>query len=129
MRPKTILVIEPDAKTREVEALLLRFFGYEVLCASTAGEGLSRVKREGPDMVVTDAFAPGEGGAQFLQRLAHAGRDIPVLVLTSYPMEDAGALFGSAPCEILSKPCDAARLRSAVARLARHGSPRAYSMS
>ena len=117
MDSKTILLIEPDTKTREVEALLLRFFGYEVRYAATAAEGLSRVKTEGPDLIVTDAFAPGEGGTRFLRRLAQAGCDTPMVVLTAYPLEDLDGLAGTFPCEILSKPCDAATLRSAVTRL------------
>lgn len=124
MQPKTILLIEPDTKLREVEALLLRFFGYDVRCVATAGEAISRVKTERPDLVVTDVFAPGEGGARFLRRLADAGRGTPVLVLTAYAMDHLAASVGAAPYEILSKPCDAATLRAAVDRLAPRCPPR-----
>jgi two-component system OmpR family response regulator len=111
---KTILLIEPDAKTRDLEALLLRYFGYDVRAAATAREGLHLARAEGPDLVVTDLFAPGEKAAAFLARLGRAARDAPVLLLTAYPVDDCAAECAS---RVLSKPCNADALQRAVSNL------------
>jgi DNA-binding NtrC family response regulator len=118
MTPKTILLIEPDARTRELEALLLRYFGYEVQCAATAREGLHLARTDHPDLVVTEVFAPGEKALAYVSRLARAVPGAPVLLLTASGVaEDAAHL----PCEVLSKPCNAEALQAAIARLAREG--------
>lgn len=122
MERKTILLIEPDAKTRDLETLLLRYFGYDVRAAATAREGLHLARAEHPDLVVTDLFAPGEKAAAFLTRLARAAQDAPVLLLTADQV-DGGAAAGAS--RVLPKPCTAEALQRAVSNLLASASRRA----
>ena len=114
MERKTLLLIEPDAKTGDLEALLLRYFGYDVRAASTAREGLHLARAVHPDLVVTDLFAPGAKAADFLARLGRAARDAPVLLLTAYDV-DGDAADGAS--RVLPKPCNADALQRAVSNL------------
>jgi DNA-binding response OmpR family regulator len=81
-RPR-ILVIEDDPYAREALALLLDFYGYDVIAASNGNDGLALVTDAEPDLVVTDWRMPGLSGQALCVALRERRDTMPIVVVTS----------------------------------------------
>jgi CheY-like chemotaxis protein len=86
----TVLVIDdaPDALT--LLSIYLSKTGYQVVTASSAEDGLAKLRHHQIDAIVLDAKLPGASGAHVCRVLqedaAYAKRrDVPVIVYTAYP--------------------------------------------
>ena len=78
----TVLVVDDEAKIRELVGAYLRREGYAVLETGTAAGALDLAGRAHPDLVVLDLGLPGLPGDEVL-RLLRRSADIPVIVLTA----------------------------------------------
>ncbi|WP_051468157.1 response regulator transcription factor [Actinomadura oligospora] len=86
-----LLVVEDEPTLRELLSASLRFSGFQVESAATAGEALGIALRERPDLVVLDVMLPDMDGFELLRRLRrqssgpaeYGSRDVPVLFLTA----------------------------------------------
>ena len=120
MTEPTALVIDPDAPSRELHALLLRTLGYEVFTAANRREGRHLARTERPTLIVTELFVDSSDTFPLIDALKHdpATRNIPIVVLTAsgLPKEVSGALIAGAAA-ILPKPCKVTNLKEAIARL------------
>jgi DNA-binding response OmpR family regulator len=76
-----ILMIEDDAALAGLVRDYLKPFGYEVVAAGTAAEGLNRL-REGWAAVLLDVMLPDIDGFEVCRRI-RAGSDVSVLMLTA----------------------------------------------
>ena len=85
-RKGNILHVEDDAVLARTVTSALVQAGYHVETARTAEEGLRRLKKVRPDLVILDISMPGMGGVTFLRQIS--GPDgkprIPTLVLTAF---------------------------------------------
>ncbi len=82
-RPDKIVVVDDDARIRE---LLQRYLCQEGLEVSTVEDGVelnSLLQRESVDLIVLDLMLPGEDGLSICQRLRAEGCHIPVIMLTA----------------------------------------------
>jgi CheY-like chemotaxis protein len=114
VRPRArILVIEDDPYAREALALLLDFYGYDVVAASNGADGLQLVTDATPDLVVTDWRMPGLSGRALCIALRERRDSIPIVVVTS-----AEEVFSQdQPVNArLRKPIDPPLLSHAIAR-------------
>lgn len=92
--------------------------GYEVVGATTAAEGLARVKALRPSAITLDIILPDRDGWQVLHDLKvdPATRDIPVIMLTIVDNKAMGFQLGAA--DYLVKPLDSGALLASLARMA-----------
>ncbi len=85
MKKKKILVIDDEKNLALLLKLNLERTGlYEVVLAHNGDEGLAKVDKEDPDMVILDVMMPGKNGFEVLQELRKS--DIkwrPVIMLTA----------------------------------------------
>jgi CheY-like chemotaxis protein len=83
-----VLVVDDEADAREMLRILLSNCGLRVSVASSAREGLEVLRRERPEVLVSDIGMPGEDGYSFLQKLraqpAEEGGRTPAVALTAY---------------------------------------------
>jgi signal transduction histidine kinase/CheY-like chemotaxis protein len=86
-----VLVVDDDEVWRYLLRGALVDARYVVSEAATASEGLERAFDEHPDVVVLDLVMPDMTGFDVLDRLRANARttDIPVVVATSKPLDDA----------------------------------------
>ena len=116
MRPgrgERILLIEDNARVRDVTTNLLRSLGYVVEDAPDAETGRALLDARIPDLVLTDIMLPGESGVEFAVRIRKRYPDLPILLATGFAPEGMReAVHGF---EILEKPYTGARLSEAVA--------------
>lgn len=118
--PPHVLVVDDDARLRDLTARYLGENGFMVTQAGGAAEARARLARLRFDAVVLDLMMPGESGLSFAADFK-SGDDTPVLILTamSEPEDRIGGLETGAD-DYLVKPFEPRelllRLRNAVRR-------------
>ena len=92
-RPDRILVVDDDARIRDLLKRYLTQEGLEVLLAED-GRGLNRLlQRETVDLIVLDLMLPGEDGLSICRRLRQAKDRTPIIMLTA-KSEDIDRIVG-----------------------------------
>jgi CheY-like chemotaxis protein len=83
-----VLVIEDDARDRELLAAVLEERGYEVIVADNGRTGLTLCHRGHPDAVVLDLHMPGIDGRSVLRQLRTLHPKLPVVVFSGHSAEE-----------------------------------------
>ena len=92
-RADKILVVDDDARIRDLLRRYLTQEGFEVIVAEDA-KALARIMlRETIDLIVLDLMMPGEDGLSVCRRLRAAGDKTPVIMLTAKG-EDVDRIVG-----------------------------------
>lgn len=84
-----ILIIDDSPTDVRVFTTQLEKAGHQVSSASSAEEGIERVKEHLPDMVIMDVIMPGMNGFQATRTLSRdpSTKDVPILIITTKSME------------------------------------------
>ena len=117
MEAKRILVVDDEARVREMLEFRLRLFGYEVLTAANGSEALDVAASEKPDLVLLDVMMPELDGFQVCSRLKQneATKNIPVVMLTAKAeAKDVTRAFNSGAEDYVVKPYDPVVLQQKV---------------
>lgn len=82
------LIIDDDESTRLLFKSVLSKDGWEVVEAAHGGEGLERIRKEAPSVIILDLMMPEMDGFQFLKEFSRNPEwdDIPVIVVTAKEM-------------------------------------------
>jgi len=83
-----VLVVEDDRSIQMVlELVLNRMARCDVILASDGPEGMDKIQREKPDVVLLDLMLPGLDGFEICRRSKadEATRHIPIIFLTAQP--------------------------------------------
>ena len=80
-----VLIIEDDADIRELIKFNLEQDGYAVEEAATGAEGLDRIKRRQPDLILLDLMLPGMPGLEICRvlRSTKETATLPILIVTA----------------------------------------------
>ena len=86
MQQKSILVVEDDKDHLTIAAALLRYYGYDVIEAKNATEGIAQALERKPDLILMDLQLPEMNGIEALKVLRSDPRthDIPAVPYTSF---------------------------------------------
>jgi DNA-binding response OmpR family regulator len=106
-----ILLVEDDEDTRQLLALALSGEDYAVDQASTAAQGLERLRRTAYQLVLTDYDLPGMTGSAMLKEAARQGllRAAATVVVTAHPSPE-----GVEPAGLMRKPLQLAEFLKQV---------------
>jgi two-component system phosphate regulon response regulator OmpR len=92
-RSDRILIVDDDARIRDLLRRYLAQEGFEVLLAED-GKALNRtLTRETIHLIVLDLMLPGEDGLSICRRLRAAGDTTPIIMLTA-KVEDVDRIVG-----------------------------------
>ncbi|MDJ0726031.1 MAG: response regulator [Prochloraceae cyanobacterium] len=80
----TLLVVEDEADTREIIALILQQCGAKVIAVSSVEAALIEYQRSNPDILISDLAMPSTDGYSLIQKLRREKSDIPAIALTAY---------------------------------------------
>lgn len=85
-----ILIIEDDKFLKSLCVKKLQKAGFVVFTASDGEEGLEKIKKERPALILLDVVLPGIDGFEVLKCLKQdsATASIPVILLTNLGQED-----------------------------------------
>jgi CheY-like chemotaxis protein len=114
---KKILLVEDNDMNRDMMSRLLKRWGYEVLVASDGGSAVDLAVSEHPDLVLMDISLPGIDGFEATERIRSTpeGKDLPVIALTAYMMEeDRIRALAVGCCGFETKPIDFQRLQETL---------------
>ncbi|HZN27185.1 MAG TPA: two-component system response regulator OmpR [Burkholderiales bacterium] len=78
-----VLVVDDDARLRELLNRYLGEQGYNVRTVSNANEMNRQLARERYDLMILDLMLPGEDGLSICRRLRGANEDMPIIMLTA----------------------------------------------
>src|SRR5258708_17033407 len=80
-----VLVIDDDARLRQVLARLLRTSGFDVVDEASDGEeALLALNKIHPDLILTDCQMPRLDGIAFVRQLRARGDQTPVIMLSGH---------------------------------------------
>jgi len=122
VHPARILIVDDDARNRQLLEVMLTPQGFHLSTASSGKEALDLVAQQHPDLILLDVMMPGMNGYQVAGRLKSniATRDIPVIMVTALDDRDARILGLNAGAEdFLTKPVDHSELCVRVRNLLR----------
>ncbi|WP_033296389.1 response regulator transcription factor [Amycolatopsis jejuensis] len=130
MTSARLLVVDDEATVRELLSAALRFAGFQVSSAATAGEAVAAAAEEPPDLVLLDVMLPDADGFEVARRLRErhpSGRSgpVPVLFLTARDRQaDKVAGLSLGADDYVTKPFDLeeliARIRAILRRTQGH---------
>ena len=83
-----ILVIDDDARDRELLVAVLEERGYEVILADNGETGLMLCHQRTPDAVVLDLKMPGMDGRDILRQLRILYPSLPVVVFSGLKTDE-----------------------------------------
>lgn len=109
MNTGTALVIEDNVDNMELITFILETQGYHTLRATTGQEGIDLALAGTPDFVLLDIQLPDMDGADALRiiRSHSAGRELPIIAVTSYAMSGDRERLIAAGCNgYIEKPID-----------------------
>ncbi len=119
---RKILVIEDNPSNMKFVRLLLEEWGFEVVEATTAEQGIELARGDPPDLIAMDIQLPGMDGLEAAKVLKEDDRTrgSPILALTAHAMSGDERRILDAGCDAyLSKPIRYRDLREKIDELMR----------
>jgi DNA-binding response OmpR family regulator len=121
---ESILVVDDEPQLRELLVDALNRPGLRVYAAGSGSQAMELAQRHRPSLLVMDLLLGDCSGLELMDRLRHAHKDLPTVVITGcHDPDTLSQARQRRPVELMAKPLDLDRLRSTVAgelaRLAR----------
>ena len=118
MADRKILIVDDEARIRELLHLRLSSQGYQVIEAANGEEGIEQAIEHTPDLILMDVMMPKMDGAEAARILQEnpLTKNIPVIFLTAMitKEEETGQVSGSqantGKHRFISKPFDTQNL-------------------
>ena len=82
---KHILCIEDEPEMIDLIRLILGRHGFDVIGAAGGREGLDKVRKEPPDLILLDLMMPDMDGWEVYQQIKadEKNKDIPIIIVTA----------------------------------------------
>ncbi len=112
---QSVLVVEDDSATRQLLATCLQLEGYSVATAANGAEGLEKMRRRRPCLVLLDLMMPVMNGEQFrsAQLDDPALASVPVVCISAvYDAGERAARLEAVAC--IGKPFDVTEIVEVV---------------
>ncbi|MEX1098182.1 MAG: response regulator [Planctomycetales bacterium] len=119
-RPLRILIVEDDPDVLDALRVALADAGYEVLVARDGAEGLMRVERDAPDLLLLDVVMPKRSGFYVLDRLRRGAlrRAMRIILTTANDRPEFRDFAASHDVDaFLAKPFDMEEMLATVERV------------
>jgi two-component system phosphate regulon response regulator OmpR len=127
-RKPHLLVVDDDARLRQLLMRYLTEQGFYVSAAASAAEAMEILAGLIPDAAVVDVMMPGEDGLSFTRRLRQSGLRLPVLMLSALgEVDDRIRGLETGADDYLPKPFEPRELLLRIQSLLQRARPEAPS--
>lgn len=107
MKPLNVWLVDDDASIRWVLEKALRQGGMAPTAFDHADTALAALRRDRPDVLITDVRMPGRSGLELLTEIRGSQPELPVIVMTAHSdLDSAVAAYQGGAFEYLPKPFD-----------------------
>jgi len=83
-----ILVVEDNPKNLKLVRDVLTYAGFEVIEATSGEDGVRLAHEMVPDLILMDLQLPGIDGAEALRQIRTGEKQVPVVALTAFVMNN-----------------------------------------
>lgn len=102
---ESILIVDDEPNTREGLGKFLESLGYDIHLAGSAKEALDQIKKENPNVIVSDIRMPEMDGITLLHKVKEVAPRSSVILLTAYgSVENAVQAMKAGAFHYLTKP-------------------------
>ncbi|AOB31396.1 histidine kinase [Bordetella sp. H567] len=108
-RPLAVLLVDDDEQIREIGGEMIRGLGHVVLTAGNAGEALSVLEKNAPEVVLIDVGLQGTSGVELAARIKARRADARIIYATGQEVPADVPSDG-----VLRKPYDSAAIAAAL---------------
>jgi two-component system nitrogen regulation response regulator GlnG len=106
-KPLNVWLVDDDASIRWVLERALRQDGMAPTAFDHADSAIAALRRERPDVLITDIRMPGRSGLELLTEIRDRQPELPVIVMTAHSdLDSAVAAYQGGAFEYLPKPFD-----------------------
>ena len=117
----SVLVVDDDARVRDLVARYLANQGYQITQAANAEETLPYLGQRAIDLLITDFQMPGMDGLELARKALSDDPDRPVILMTAHAdVENARQSVRIGVYDFILKPFEIADFGNAVARALNH---------
>jgi two-component system response regulator AtoC len=109
-----VLIVDDDARMREVLARWLNAAGYETCEAEDAETALATLSAGGCDVALCDVMMPGKGGLWLVERAKEDCPDVAIVLATGVQNIHPSISLGGNVVDYLIKPFERATVLTAV---------------
>ncbi len=107
LKPLNVWLVDDDASIRWVLERALRQGGLAPTAFDHADSALAALRRDRPDVLITDIRMPGRSGLELLTQIRASQPELPVIVMTAHSdLDSAVAAYQGGAFEYLPKPFD-----------------------
>ncbi len=107
VKPLNVWLVDDDASIRWVLEKALRQGGMSPTAFDHADTALAALRRDRPDVLITDVRMPGRSGLELLTEIRGSQPELPVIVMTAHSdLDSAVAAYQGGAFEYLPKPFD-----------------------
>ena len=117
---ETILVVDDDKTTRQAVGEILESLNYRILLAADGQEALTTLEErtEGIDLVISEVVMPSVGGAALYEELREMWPDLPMVVITRYPLDsETHQMIDEGNVILIQKPLSSETLAQAIRKV------------
>jgi two-component system nitrogen regulation response regulator GlnG len=124
LKPLNVWLVDDDASIRWVLERALRQGGMSPTAFDQADSALAALRRDRPDVLITDIRMPGRSGLELLTQIRASQPQLPVIVMTAHSdLDSAVAAYQGGAFEYLPKPFDIDQAVALVRRAAQQRDP------
>src|SRR3954467_6413673 len=115
-----VLIVEDEARLRELLLRVLPTWGFEAVAARSAEEAMRLAAADPPDILLLDLNLPGAGGLEFFRKVRERWPHVQAIVQTGFAsIEAAREAIHLEVVEFLTKPASLGELEQALDRAMR----------
>jgi two-component system response regulator AtoC len=83
-----VLVVDDEKVIRDTLEAFLKKKGYEVVTAASAMEGIEKLRKEKPKVILLDIRMPGLSGVDAIEKIREVDKNVGIIMATAVIDED-----------------------------------------